>query len=65
MTLLALAAPLFPYDPNLDSAMSHHHLLLGYAFTWGIQLVYLAYAGRKWYGQRISDRSHSNTAVRK
>ena len=55
MTSIAFLAPFFPYDPALDSAMGHSHLLLGYGFTWGIQLAYLLYIGWKWQAQRRSN----------
>ena len=28
--------------------MAHRHLVIAYAFTWGLQLVYLGYIGLKW-----------------
>jgi hypothetical protein len=52
MMSLAVLAPLFPYDPRLDSVMGHQHLLLGYAFTWGIQLAYVLYVAMKWRATR-------------
>ncbi|HEY0797397.1 MAG TPA: hypothetical protein VGD64_16610 [Acidisarcina sp.] len=40
MHLLQLAS-IFPWDPQTDSAMAHRHLVLGYAFAWTTQLLYL------------------------
>jgi hypothetical protein len=48
--LLALPASLFPFNPATDSAMAHHHLILGYVITWGVHLGYLVYLGLKWRG---------------
>jgi hypothetical protein len=39
--LISMAASIFPWDPQTDSAMAHHHLVLGYAFAWTAQLLYL------------------------
>jgi hypothetical protein len=40
LTITAIAS-IFPWDPANESAMSHHHLILGYAFAWTVQLAYL------------------------
>lgn len=37
----ALIASIFPWDPRNESAISHHHLIIGYAFAWTVQLTYL------------------------
>jgi len=39
--LLRSRASIFPWDPQTDSVMGHRHLILGYAFAWTVQLVYL------------------------
>jgi hypothetical protein len=45
-------ASVFPYDPKLDSAMAHEHLVIAYSLTWFVQLCYLFYVARKWYSAR-------------
>lgn len=39
--LASMSASVFPWDPQTDSGMAHHHLVLGYAFAWTVQLLYL------------------------
>jgi hypothetical protein len=36
--------------------MSHRHLILAYAVTWAVHLVYLAYVGLKWKAAGNPDR---------
>jgi hypothetical protein len=43
MHLLVLFASLFPFDPAVDSAMAHRHLIAGYCITWAVHLAYLSY----------------------
>ena len=38
---LTALASVFPWDPQADSPMSHKHLILGYAFAWTAQSLYL------------------------
>lgn len=45
-------ASVFPYDPKLDSAMAHEHLVIAYSLTWFVHLCYLFYVGRKWRSTR-------------
>ncbi len=49
--LLMFVAPIFPYDPSIDSQKEHLHLILIYAVVWGTQL---AYAGFAIYRRRVS-----------
>ncbi len=32
-----------------QNAMFHRHLVLAYAFTWALQLAYLAFVGLRWW----------------
>lgn len=45
------------------NAMFHRHLVAAYAVTWGIQLSYLAYVGRKWITARRAQRAARETSV--
>ena len=54
MTHIALLASLFPYDPNIDSALAHRHLVIAYSLVWIVQSGYLLYVGKKWFSARSS-----------
>lgn len=43
----ATAIRLFPYDPKIDSALAHSHLVLAYCVVWGVHLGYLGYIALK------------------
>ncbi len=43
----SLPIHLFPYDPAVDSALDHRHLVASYCVTWIIQFGYFLYAIRK------------------
>ena len=55
MTITALATA-FPFSPQIDSVMAHHHLVAAYFFTWGLQLAYLGFIAMKWKAVNKSDR---------
>lgn len=54
MPPIAALASVFPYDPNIDSALAHRHLLIAYSLVWFVQLCYLLYVGKKWFSARAS-----------
>jgi hypothetical protein len=54
LTPIAALASVFPYDPNIDSALAHRHLLIAYSLVWFVQLCYLLYVGKKWFSARAS-----------
>ena len=37
----------FPYDPAIDSALGHRHLILVYCLIWLAHAAYAAYVVRK------------------
>jgi hypothetical protein len=45
-------ASVFPYDPKIDSAMAHEHLVIAYSLTWFVHLCYLFHVVRKWRSTR-------------
>jgi hypothetical protein len=51
---IAVLASIFPYDPNIDSALAHRHLVIAYSLVWFVQLGYLLYVGKKWFSARAS-----------
>jgi hypothetical protein len=51
---IAALASVFPYDPNIDSALAHRHLVIAYSLVWFVQLCYLLYVGKKWFSARAS-----------
>ncbi len=56
MTLLRLN-PLFPFDPSIDSALEHRHLILAYLTVLSVQIGYLAYLVRQFMLTRRAPRS--------
>ncbi len=51
-------ASIFPFDPNIDSALAHRHLVMAYFLVWFVQLGYLLYVGKKWFSARASVQEH-------
>jgi recombinational DNA repair protein RecT len=47
VTAFATVMGLFPYDPKIDSALGHSHLILAYCVVWAVQLGYLGYVAIK------------------
>jgi hypothetical protein len=43
----AMVVGLFPYDPKIDSALGHSHLIFAYCVVWAVHLGYLGYIGIK------------------
>lgn len=43
-----LAFRFFPFDPAIDSALGHRHLILVYCLIWLAHAAYAAYVVRKW-----------------
>jgi hypothetical protein len=39
--------PLFPFDPAIDSALEHRHLILAYVVVLIGQIVYISYLVRQ------------------
>ena len=39
--------PLFPFDPAIDSALEHRHLIFGYVVVLVGQIVYISYLVRQ------------------
>lgn len=57
MTHISGFVSIFPYDPNIDSVMGHHHLMMAYSLTWVVHLCYLLYVSKKWHSARsLGDR---------
>jgi hypothetical protein len=52
---MSFIASIFPYDPNVDSAIEHHHLVIAYCLVWTVQLGYLYYVCRNLYMNKQSD----------
>lgn len=59
MPHIAVLASIFPYDPNIDSALAHRHLVIAYSLVWFVQLGYLLYVGKKWFSARASVQDRS------
>jgi hypothetical protein len=55
MTLMRYT-PLFPFDPSIDSAMEHQHLVLAYVVVLAVQIFYLGYLVRQFV---VARRAHS------
>ena len=58
----ALAFRIFPFDPAIDSAMGHRHLIAVYCVIWLAHAAYAAYVVRKWIAVRREEsqaREHS------
>lgn len=39
--------PLFPFDPTIDSALEHRHLILAYVVVLAGQIAYISYLIRQ------------------
>ena len=44
---MILLNPFFPFDPTLDSALGHRHLILAYVVVLVVQIGYFCYLFRQ------------------
>jgi hypothetical protein len=51
--------PLFPFDPAIDSALEHRHLVFAYLTVLTVQIGYLGYLVRQFVLARKARDSHS------
>ena len=47
-----LAFRFFPYDPAIDSALGHRHLIAVYCIIWLAHAAYATYVVSKWISVR-------------
>jgi hypothetical protein len=48
--------PLFPFDPSIDSALEHRHLILAYFAVLSVQIGYLGFLVRRFMLTRRAPR---------
>lgn len=57
--LSLLAFRFFPFDPAIDSAMGHRHLIAVYCVIWLAHAAYATYVVKKWMSIRRDESQDS------
>jgi hypothetical protein len=60
-----LAFRFFPYDPAIDSALGHRHLILVYCLIWLAHAAYAAYVVSKWMSVRREESRVATSEARR
>jgi|GEM_PF-5840103 len=59
---MILLKPLFPFNPAIDTALEHRHLIAAYVVVLAVQIGYFCYSFRQ---LQIARRAHSEAQMRK